>query len=383
MKNIKHIAIDLIRSQVSDYVPAYGKLNMEELTELMNFAADQDMTNTISKALMDFNMVDDEDAKEQLMVEQYGGTLRYQKQKYAIERLCSAFDEREIPYILLKGAVIRDYYPAPEIRTSSDIDVLVKKEDRQCAIECLVEYLRWKEKSSHINNISYYTDDGVHIELHRAVIREGFSFSKVLSEPWQYAKHTAGSRYDVTNEFLLFYHCAHMAKHFIDGGFGIRFVLDLWLMNKSIDIDRTEFERLLVEGGIKMFVDAVSDLAKVWFEGAEHSDVTIALEKYLFESGVYGTMQNKIIIKKSMNGGRIKYLIKRIFMPISQLKTIYPILDKWPVLYPFCLLGRYVRILTKNRRMAMVELKNISGKKYNELEKFMDMLGMKENLKRR
>ena len=79
----------------------------------------------------------------------------------------------------------------------------------------------------------------------------------------------------------------------------------------------------------------------------------------------------------------MSYLMKRVFMPADQLKIMYPILDKYPVMYPFCLIRRYARILTKNRKMAMSELGNISRKRFDELDNFLEMLEMKDNIKRR
>ena len=42
---------------------------------------------------------------------------------------CNALEKAQIPFVPLKGSVIRKYYPEAWMRTSSDIDVLVHKED--------------------------------------------------------------------------------------------------------------------------------------------------------------------------------------------------------------------------------------------------------------
>ena len=48
-----------------------------------------------------------------------------------------ALDGANIPYVLLKGAVIQHLYPEAWMRTSSDIDVLVHEEDLDAAVKAI------------------------------------------------------------------------------------------------------------------------------------------------------------------------------------------------------------------------------------------------------
>ena len=59
--------------------------------------------------------------------------LRQQRQEDALKSLCDALEAGKIPFIPLKGSVLRQYYPEPWMRTSCDIDILVKQEDAQRA----------------------------------------------------------------------------------------------------------------------------------------------------------------------------------------------------------------------------------------------------------
>ena len=49
-------------------------------------------------------------------------------------RVRKCLEEAEIPFILLKGAVVRDFYPEAWMRTSSDIDVLVPRGELSHAV---------------------------------------------------------------------------------------------------------------------------------------------------------------------------------------------------------------------------------------------------------
>lgn len=47
-----------------------------------------------------------------------------------LRRTCDLLEKAQIDYMPLKGAVIRSLYPEPWLRTSGDIDILVKDADR-------------------------------------------------------------------------------------------------------------------------------------------------------------------------------------------------------------------------------------------------------------
>ena len=55
----------------------------------------------------------------------FKAVYRHQQLKYEYERLVKSLEKEKIPFLPLKGSVIRSRYPEPWMRTSSDIDVLV------------------------------------------------------------------------------------------------------------------------------------------------------------------------------------------------------------------------------------------------------------------
>lgn len=67
--------------------------------------------------------------------------------------------------IPLKGAVLRYIYPAPELRTSSDIDVLVKEEDLESAVAAIENATDFKMLRKAYHDISMVNSQ-VHLELH-------------------------------------------------------------------------------------------------------------------------------------------------------------------------------------------------------------------------
>ena len=63
--------------------------------------------------------------------------------------------QEKIDYISLKGSVIRKLYPQDYFRTSSDIDILVKKRDFERACSALKENLNVKEVAYKLNESHY------------------------------------------------------------------------------------------------------------------------------------------------------------------------------------------------------------------------------------
>lgn len=124
----------------------------------------------------------------------------------------------------LKGAIIRDYYPSPELRTSCDIDILVPSDYLDSAIDCLVSECNYTFERRYSHDVSLFSPSKVHLELHFNLIENNEKISNVLNNIWNTSTLDKDSnfRYIMSTEFFVVYHIAHMAEHFIHGGCGVR-----------------------------------------------------------------------------------------------------------------------------------------------------------------
>ena len=111
--------------------------------------------------------------KEKFDEQIFTAVYRYENINYELERLKETLEEAEIPFIPLKGSVIRKYYPEPWMRTSCDIDVLVHENDIEKAMSFLVKKsgAACKTKGSH--DVGLFLNS-VHIELHYSLIEKRF-----------------------------------------------------------------------------------------------------------------------------------------------------------------------------------------------------------------
>ena len=127
------------------------------------------------------------------------------------------------------------------------------------------------------------------------------------------------------------------------------------------------------------FYEVCLELVKVWFEGKPHTDLTERMAKYILRGGVYGSTLNDISIKRK-GGSRLSYIWSRIFMPYSNLKIKYPVLNKHPYLAPFMHIIRWFGLLSPAKRHRMKNEMRVNfaidNDKMREVESLLCDLGI-------
>lgn len=307
---------------------------------------------------------------------------RYERSRYELEQICRTLEMAEVPFVMLKGSVIRDFYKEPWYRTSCDIDILVHEEDLQRSIAQLKEKLNY----SHDGKVNYhdawlFSPSGVHLELHHNIKENDKSIDLVLDKVWDYCVKSENSqyRYKQTNEFLMFHILAHISYHFKGGGCGIRPLIDLLYLEKSVELDRTKFCEMLKQCNLTKFAENLKRLGKVWFEGIEHDDITRQMEDYILRGGVYGTVDNRIIVTQQQKGGKLGYFLSRAFLPYETIKFSYPILQKHKWLLPLMQVRRWFRLLfsgkTKQAAKEFNVIQSVSNEDAKRMQKFLKDVG--------
>ena len=275
----------------------------------------------------------------------------------AMKSIASALDECGIPYVPLKGSVIRDLYPVPELRTSSDIDVLVREEDLDRAVQELESRTDFSVLRRDYHDISM-VNARVHLELHFTLKHNADNIDRLLANAWDYAAPTgSGSCWAFTPEFQIFHVIAHMSKHFTNGGLGIRPFIDLWLLRHKTQFDENAVREMCAECGILTFYEECCALSEVWLGGAEHTDTTRLLEGFCLSGGVYGSDHFNNAGKQRTKRG-LRYIASRVFPPLSEVKAYYPEAEGRSAAYYYG--RRLASWLSRGRR---AELKN----KFNDI----------------
>lgn len=350
--NLKHVEtlFTLLRSVIKDQPLTEQERNAyspDMLPDLLRLASMHDLAHLLSIAITKNGLPQNEaiDIEAHVLKAVY----RYEQLKYAYDKLCPALEDAKIPFIPLKGSVIRSYYPEPWMRTSCDVDVLVHKEDLEKAIAVLVNTLGYEEKKKGSHDVSLFSPNHVHVELHFDLVEDSIvtNVADVLKNVWEHSAVLENHAYwhAMSKEMFYFYHVAHMAKHFERGGCGIKPFIDLWLLESKINYDVTTRDALLEQGGLLTFANASRELSATWLDQTKASDVAKQMQAFVLYGGVYGTIDNLVAAQQHKRGGKFRYFLSRVILPYSLIKKYYPVLEKHPWLTPLMQVRRWIRLL--------------------------------------
>lgn len=366
--------IQLIGSEVcGSTLSLRSPIANEDFTKIYSLAQMHDMAHIASSALLNMGLLADNPLEYVYREKVYSTLYRYESQCYVLEKVSNVLENEKIPYIPLKGAVIKELYPQQWMRTGCDIDILVHEEDVQRATDSVTKLLGYEEKGRGKHDVQILSTENIYVELHFSLLEDdaSYSMSKVLNTAWEHAApvENGSFRYEFDNAMFYFYHIAHMAKHFIRGGCGIKPFLDLWFMKKHKDYGTQETQQLLKKGNLTDFAKAAEKLSEVWFSGEEHNRVTRLMEEFIFNGGCFGSRETRMLSEQQKSGGRKKYLLSRIFVPYDELKGQYPIIKKHKILTPICEICRIFSLLLGKKRNFR---KNYLGKLDDFSEKHID-----------
>ena len=329
----------------------------ESLPALFQLAKKHDLAHLIGDALDKNGLLNEgTEVKKRFLRERNMAVYRCEQLQYELDCICETLQEAKIPFIPLKGAVLRPLYPAPWMRTSCDIDVLVEEENLKRAIAILEEKLQYNCTKIDQHDAQIFAENGTHIELHFSLLESGSkpAVEGVLSRVWECADKQ--QVHCVMPDALLYtYIISHMAKHIKFGGCGIRAFVDVWILNHKVSFDKVERERLLCQAGLLSFSQAIERLANAWMEGEVPEATSASLAEYILTGGVYGTFTNKVAVQQIQKKSGVAYLWFRMVPSYKQMKFKYPNLQKCPILYPFYIVKRWLLLLNKKKRALALQ----------------------------
>ena len=352
------------------------------LKDLLKMSSKHDVAHLLVLGLKQNELITKENNDIENFI--YKVVYRYEQTRYEYENLCSALESAQISFLPLKGSVIRKYYPEAWMRTSCDIDILVHAEDLDKTISYLVRNQNYVEKERSTHDVSLFSPTGIHVEIHFDLVEEGRANDAihVLSTVWENVTvyENSGFCYKMSDAFFYFYHIAHMAKHFENGGCGIRPFIDLWILDHRKITDLSARDELLDEGKLLKFANASRMLSEVWFDAKEPDELSLKMQHFLLRGGIYGSTDNRVALKQKKQGGRFGYIFSRIFIPYAKLKRYYPILEKHRWLSPVMQIRRWFMLLNPNvAKRAKRELAingQLEKSKSDEMNTFLAHIGL-------
>ena len=172
----KAISFNLIKKAIGyDFSPVdYGEMENNS-DEVLAFFKKHDLTHLLEE--IPDGEIKSEKIKEidkRVKNERFKAIYRYGMTDSDFCDICDLFESEKIPFIPLKGSVIRELYPEPWMRTSCDIDILIHEYDLDRAVKALSEKLEFVPKRKNGHDQTLLSTSGMHFELHYNLIeRDG------------------------------------------------------------------------------------------------------------------------------------------------------------------------------------------------------------------
>ena len=356
--------IDLLSNSIRNEV-CKKKYDNVDWNELMNLSRKHKIEGLIYSALNKAELLEniDEDKVKDLKKEVFFTGVTQISNMSKLEIVFNEFSKENVPVIVLKGLVVREYYPQPEQRSMSDADIFVKAKDLNKSKKILIDlgYTEVDAEASH--HIKYIKSGYPMIELHWHVMkRDGFSDELDLFEDDMWDRtievNVKGAKVlSLGYEDLALHLCMHMAAHLAASGFGVRQIADLVLLveKKGHLIDWTLFINKAEEFGFKKFIIIMFKICNILFSMDIPKEMAVykiddeemfeSLISTIFDGGVYGkkdmasNFANQVAFNykgKDSNAtiGAIRRYFRFIFPSIETMSDKYSYARKIRILTP-------------------------------------------------
>ena len=209
MSELNNVLFALLRSAICeesiDTAVCQG-IDNDVIGKLYELSKKHDLAHVVGAALEKQGLLTDTSLSQKFGKLQMLAIYRYENQNYELSQIKKTLSEAKIDFLPLKGAVIRDLYPEPWMRTSCDIDVLVKKCDIDRAVEHLIAELGYeRDTKENYHDVSLYSSSGVHLELHFTLEENIPELDATLKRVWDHAAPISDDscEYRLSNEFFI------------------------------------------------------------------------------------------------------------------------------------------------------------------------------------
>ena len=280
----------------------------------------------------------------------------YAKRAALAQMLFGEFSRRGIDHVLMKGYVLKDYYPVPELRTFGDIDVVIRSEDREKCHALMQELgyqikTDWEPVYSYTKPLEYYE---FHTELLETDISDHLDCREYFRDLWDYTVSTGERSFEFTPEFHFLYLLAHLAKHVRGSGAGARMYLDLaaFILHFGDQADWAWIAGELEKTGLAAFANTALSFVERYF-GVKSPlmlkpvgvDTLEALADLTAEGGVFGrfAVSGGTVTLRAEETGRVAAIGRRLFPAAKTIESRYTYLQKRPWLLTVAWVHRVVR----------------------------------------
>ncbi|NME82443.1 nucleotidyltransferase family protein [Clostridium sp. SM-530-WT-3G] len=349
------VLIDILKKSINNEKITDLRINSDAWENIIKEIHEQNI-DSLAYYTLDKNIIRtiNSDLREEWKRKVFTSNMIQIKHTREIKQVLSRFNEEGVEAIVLKGLVLRKLYHKPELRSMSDADILVKKEQYSKAVECLNEC--GYTFNGHSNDIheAFVKPNTLEIELHHKLGNSGFigvDFSQFEENLWNNSIETEIEGVitkTLSNKDFIIHQILHMATHTKYYGFGIRLIYDfaLFIKENYDDINWAElknelcrYELLKYTEGIMMVTNKLLDIEipEIFLNNnITKKDIDIFIDN-IMNVGVHGKKQLNpdydILFKSRNHHKEERAILKRIILFICP-KGEY-LLMKYPNKYEY------------------------------------------------
>lgn len=303
-----------------------------------------------------------------------GEVFRYTQNDYVLKLATRVFNHEEIPFIPLKGAVIRTLYPQAIMRNACDVDILVNEKDLERAISALVKAGFSTDNKRQYHDVSLYYNNA-HLELHFSICENMPRIDGVLSQVWRYSERDNEYKYKESPAFFA-YHClAHLLYHFLRGGCSIKQFVDLWLLRHNRIYEEADLRPLLKQSKIEKFYEVICETLDSWFEGKSATELTNEIKKQVINGGFEMNRELVDEVNVIMSGGKVRFFKSAFFLSLRDMQWVYPKLRTYPFLLPFFYIKRLYTKTIGSQKGRLKDIMSIDARNRSSQElKLIELL---------
>ncbi len=284
-------------------------------------------------------------------------------------KIISFLEDNKIWYLPLKGVLLKDMYPDPVMREMSDNDILFDDRFQKIIWDYMIS--RGYKANHDGKDDAFIKKPFYNFEMHMSLFASYYANPKwelYFRNVKQILVKDDNNKYGYhfTDEDFYIYITTHEYKHYVEGGTGLRSLIDrfVFLKNKpTLDWDYVEnilceLELLDYEKKCREFCERYFLTENVIQLESMDEDSLLFLKRFVL-SGTYGNLDNVISdeVDKSNSKtiGKIRYCFKRLFPSINVFKYHYPFFYKHKWLMPIGYIYRIIYKLIKRHKELLHE----------------------------
>lgn len=295
--------------------------------------------------------------------------MEYANRGVLAEEFSQSLADSGIDHILMKGIVLREFFPVPELRTYGDVDLVIRREDRRKS-HGLMEQLGFQTKTDWEPVYSYRKDSEyyeLHTELLETDVSDKADCRAYFQDAWSHVVPVGPHRFQFEPEYHFLYLLTHLAKHVTGSGAGIRMYLDIaaYILHFGENLDWSMIARELESLQLDAFANVVFTMVQNCFGIASPivpkpvaAEVLDTFVELTMKGGIYGknAQDSATVALREESEGRVsrtRTIVKRLFPSAKTIQSRYTYLQNNPWLLPAAWIHRFV--ITRNSWKAHAE----------------------------